>query len=77
VRDFAEPQGIVDKRRGRFVDDKPFLRATPKHKVTLLARPRQEPHTPNRIRLVSAEAQSDRPQADAVPPRRITILNRG
>jgi ubiquitin-protein ligase len=26
VRDYAEPRGIVDKRRGIYVDDKPFVR---------------------------------------------------
>ena len=28
VRDFAEPRGIVNKRLGKFVDDKPFVKPT-------------------------------------------------
>lgn len=62
VRDYAEPRGIVDKKRGIFVDDKPFSRPT-------LAQPGGvASQTTGRIKLIT-------PDAPTVSASRIRLIN--
>ncbi|MTB52929.1 hypothetical protein [Lewinella sp. W8] len=53
VREFAEPAGIVDKARGKFVDNTPLLRPDPKYLESrkeqiriIINRPREKPTQP-------------------------------
>lgn len=48
VRDYAEPKGIVNKKRGVSVDNKPFTRPTVTEHISLVADP-----PPSRIRLIT------------------------
>jgi len=62
VREYAEPRGIVDKKRGLFVDDKPFTRPTVPTKITVVRPERRaikilpKGSTPPRIKVVTKES---------------------
>lgn len=61
VREYAEPNGIVDKKRSIFVDDRPFTRPTVSSKISLVsasASPRAPAAGGRRVKLVSAPAQA-------------------
>ena len=64
VLEYAEPQGIVDKKRKISVDDKPFTRPTETKSITVNERP-----TP-RIRVMPNTGP-----APAPPPSRIRLTN--
>lgn len=50
VLEYAEPQGIVDNKRGIFVDDKPFTRPTDSSETSVVAPSMPTPQEP-RIKL--------------------------
>jgi len=73
VREFAEPRGIVDKRRGIFVDDRPFTRPTVGGGATLLpasSRIKLLPPKELRIKLRPADGSGHLPESS---PSRIKI----
>jgi ubiquitin-protein ligase len=71
VREYAEPNGIVDKSRGIFVDDKPFIRPT----VTDIRLKKKEPPS---IKVISAPAEPQPTTAAASPAQlKIKLVNAG
>jgi|GEM_PF-728531 len=61
VREYAEPRGVVDKRRGIFVDNKPFTRPTVIERISVLPSP---PPPQPRIRVLT-------PPTEPSPPIRV------
>jgi ubiquitin-protein ligase len=86
VTEFAEPRGIVDKRRGIFIDNKPFTRPTVPSRINLAessvppqpSRIRVQPvaglTVPARIKLVAADPVA--PAAATSRPR-VTVVKKG
>lgn len=74
VRDYAEPQGIVDKRRGIFVDDKPFYKARASSERALRVKIKiVEPVlTPQGVRVVIAGSRS---ATESLPLRQDTRMH--
>jgi ubiquitin-protein ligase len=86
VLQYAEPNGIVDKRRSISVDDKPFVRPTaapvprPQSPRVKLVVPAPQPQSPSRVKLAASAPQSQPPSrvklvAKPDPPtQRVTIV---
>jgi ubiquitin-protein ligase len=70
VREVAEPRGLVNKRQGKFIDDKPFTRPTLPRKIAVVPAP---PAAPVRVRVMPKPAPL--PGAPG-PVRRIRIGKR-
>ena len=72
VRDYAEPQGIVDKARGIFVDNLPFYKPGAEERVSRIHIVRDESPGASgfRIKIQRAGAEASRVvlQAGATPP---------
>ncbi len=65
VLEYAQPKGIVDKRRNLFVDDKPFVRPAPRLSPAPPSQP--QPPRPRRVKLLSVPPSSP-PQQTPQPP---------
>jgi ubiquitin-protein ligase len=78
VREYAEPRGIVDKKRGISVDDRPFYRPTAVARRVRIQAAKAESAviTGRRIRIVgitAAPAVTDPSAVDDGPPRGVSV----
>jgi len=67
VREYAEPHGIVDKRRGVFVDNKPFTRPTVTN-ITVGRKPPAPPPGQLQIKLTNPGAAQPATQTPIIAP---------